>query len=169
MPCPRTQHLSNVPRLRGEKHDISPKILHQAGLETARQAATSAERHALTIASYVPRLLDVSNLTVCLDKKATKRYQYTLRRIYCYYWFIWCKQIDTIYYWSIWDPQTTCTARLQLRFLHLTVLIIDGVIGARGRTGLFLSVITLEGLVIAACLFLPIIYRDTLRQWDSTV
>ena len=37
-------------RLRGEKHDISLKILHQAGFETARQAATSAERHALTIA-----------------------------------------------------------------------------------------------------------------------
>ena len=50
MPCPRTQHLNNVPRLRGEKHDISLKILHQAGFETARQAATSAERHALTIA-----------------------------------------------------------------------------------------------------------------------
>ena len=29
MPCPGTQHLNNVPRLRGEKHDISPKILHQ--------------------------------------------------------------------------------------------------------------------------------------------
>ena len=51
MPCPRTQHLNIVPRLRGEKHDISLKILHQAGFETARQAATSAERHALTIAS----------------------------------------------------------------------------------------------------------------------
>ena len=50
VPCPRTQHLNNVPRLRGEKHDISLKILHQAGFETARQAATSAERHALTIA-----------------------------------------------------------------------------------------------------------------------
>ena len=50
MSCPRTQHLNNVPRLRGEKHDISLKILHQAGFETARQAATSAERHALTIA-----------------------------------------------------------------------------------------------------------------------
>ena len=42
VPCPRTQHLNNVPRLRGEKHDISLKILHQAGFETARQAATSA-------------------------------------------------------------------------------------------------------------------------------
>ena len=50
MPCSRTQHINNVPRLRGEKHDISLKILHQAGFETARQAATSAERHALTIA-----------------------------------------------------------------------------------------------------------------------
>ena len=50
MSRPRTHHLNNVPRLRGEKHDISLKILHQAGFETARQAATSAERHALTIA-----------------------------------------------------------------------------------------------------------------------
>ena len=50
VPCPRTQHLNSVPRLRGEKHDISLKILHQVGFETARQAATSAERHALTIA-----------------------------------------------------------------------------------------------------------------------
>ena len=48
--CPRTHHLNNVPRLRGEKHDIFLKILHQAGFKTARQAATSAERHALTIA-----------------------------------------------------------------------------------------------------------------------
>ena len=44
-------HLNNVPTLRGEKHDISQKILHQAGFETARQATTSAERHDLTIAS----------------------------------------------------------------------------------------------------------------------
>ena len=36
MSRPRTRHLSNVPRLRGEKHDISPKILHQAGFETTR-------------------------------------------------------------------------------------------------------------------------------------
>ena len=48
--CPRTHYLNNVPRLRGEKHDISLKILHQVGFGTARQAATSAERHALTIA-----------------------------------------------------------------------------------------------------------------------
>ena len=44
------QHLKNVPRLGGEKHDISLRILHQAGFKTARQAARSAERHALTIA-----------------------------------------------------------------------------------------------------------------------
>ena len=42
--------INNVPRLRGEEHYISLKILHQAGFETARQAATSAERHAPTIA-----------------------------------------------------------------------------------------------------------------------
>ena len=51
VPCPRTQHLNNVSRLRGEKHDIYLKILHHAaGFETARQAAISTERHALTIA-----------------------------------------------------------------------------------------------------------------------
>ena len=49
VPCPRTQYLNNVPRLRGEKHDISLKILHQAGFETARQAATWEECHALTM------------------------------------------------------------------------------------------------------------------------
>ena len=48
--CRRTHYLNNVPRLRWEKHDISLKILHQAGFETAWQAATFAERHALTIA-----------------------------------------------------------------------------------------------------------------------
>ena len=42
--------LTMSPRLRGEEHDTSPKILHQAGFETTRQEATSAERHALTIA-----------------------------------------------------------------------------------------------------------------------
>ena len=30
VPCPRTQHWSNVSSLRGEKHDISLEILHQA-------------------------------------------------------------------------------------------------------------------------------------------
>ena len=52
-----TQHLNNVQRLRGEKHDISLKILHQAGFETAQQAATSAEGHAPTIAPC-PSLTD---------------------------------------------------------------------------------------------------------------
>ena len=28
MSCTRTHHLNNVPRLRGEKHDTSLKILH---------------------------------------------------------------------------------------------------------------------------------------------
>ena len=56
--CPKTQHLNNAPRLRGEKHDISLKILHQAGFETARQAATTAERHALAIAPC-PSLQDL--------------------------------------------------------------------------------------------------------------
>ena len=63
MPCPRTQHLNNVPRLRGEKHDISLRILHQAGFETARQAATSAKRHALTIAPC-PSLANITFVVV---------------------------------------------------------------------------------------------------------
>ena len=51
VPCPRTQqHRKNVPILRGEKHDISLKILHQAGFETARQAVTSAKLCTLAIA-----------------------------------------------------------------------------------------------------------------------
>ena len=49
-PRPRTQHRNNVLRLRGEKHNISLKILHRAGLETARQAAILAKCHALTTA-----------------------------------------------------------------------------------------------------------------------
>ena len=47
MPCPRTQHRNNVSILRVEKHDISLKIMHQAGFETARQAATLAKLRAL--------------------------------------------------------------------------------------------------------------------------
>ena len=50
MSCPRTQHRNGVPILRGEKHDISLKILHQAGFETARQAVTLAKLRALAIA-----------------------------------------------------------------------------------------------------------------------
>ena len=49
-------HISVLPgthfplRLRGETHAISLKSMQLAGFETARQAATSVERHALTIA-----------------------------------------------------------------------------------------------------------------------
>ena len=50
MSCPRMQHRNNVPILRGEKHDISLKILHQAGFETARQAVTLAKLRTLAIA-----------------------------------------------------------------------------------------------------------------------
>ena len=49
MPCSRTQHQKNVPRLKREKNDISLKILHQVGFETARQVATSAEYNAVPI------------------------------------------------------------------------------------------------------------------------
>ena len=49
VPCLRTQHRNNVPILRWEKHDISLKILHQAGFETARQAVTLAKLRALAI------------------------------------------------------------------------------------------------------------------------
>ena len=38
--CRKTQHRNNVPILRGEEQDISLKIVHQAGLETTRQAVT---------------------------------------------------------------------------------------------------------------------------------
>ena len=37
--------------------DIYLKILHQAGIETAQQAATSAKLRALTIAPYVPLMI----------------------------------------------------------------------------------------------------------------
>ena len=57
---PRTQHRNNVPILRGEKHDISLKILHQAGFEPARQAVTLAKLRALTIAPR--RSLCLSNV-----------------------------------------------------------------------------------------------------------
>ena len=50
MPFLGTQHRNNVPILRGEKHDISLKILHQAGFETARQAAILAKLRPQTIA-----------------------------------------------------------------------------------------------------------------------
>ena len=47
-----TERLPQSPCVRGEKHNISLKTVHQAGFETARQAATSAERHGLTIVTY---------------------------------------------------------------------------------------------------------------------
>ena len=50
VPCPWTQHRDNVPILWREKHDISLKILHQAGFETALQAVTLAKLRALAIA-----------------------------------------------------------------------------------------------------------------------
>ena len=59
--CPRTQHRNYVPRFRGEKHDMSLKILHQARFETARQAATSAKQHALN-----HRAMYCSNIIVYL-------------------------------------------------------------------------------------------------------
>ena len=43
-------HQINVPILRGEKHDISLKILLQTGFETTRQSATSSKRYGLSIA-----------------------------------------------------------------------------------------------------------------------
>ena len=48
MPWPRTQHRNNVPILRGKKHDIYLKILHQVGFETVRQAVALTKRRALT-------------------------------------------------------------------------------------------------------------------------
>ena len=66
--------------LRGDKHDISLKILHQAGFETARQAATSAERHALTIAPCPSRsskrhpvLILEAQKTPCAKAGSSKR------------------------------------------------------------------------------------------------
>ena len=43
--------------LRGEKRDLSLKILHQAGFETARQAATFLKRHALTIKPHLSHIV----------------------------------------------------------------------------------------------------------------
>ena len=47
VPCPRTQHRNDVPIFWGDKHYISLKMLHQVGLETAREAATMAKIHAI--------------------------------------------------------------------------------------------------------------------------
>ena len=59
-----TKYRNNVPISRREKHDIYLNILHQAGPDTSRQAATLAKRHALTIALH-PRL-DVFSHTLFL-------------------------------------------------------------------------------------------------------
>ena len=61
--------LKQRPILRGEKHDISLKILHQAGFKTTRQAATLTKRHALTIA---PR----PTLHICMYAIRNKLWQY---------------------------------------------------------------------------------------------
>ena len=52
------------------------KILHQAGLETAQQAATSAERHAITIAPCPSHWQDTSksgraSLLLCMKSVKT--------------------------------------------------------------------------------------------------
>ena len=60
--CPRTQHRNNVPILRGEKQNVSLKILHQAGFETARQAVTLAKLRALAIA--IPQLSPLENAEI---------------------------------------------------------------------------------------------------------
>ena len=65
MSCPRTQHLNNVPISRGDKHDISLKILHQAGFENERQAATFAKLRTL---STVP----CPSLSIVVAKKVQK-------------------------------------------------------------------------------------------------
>ena len=63
MPCTRTQHRNNVTGLRVEKHDFSLKIVHQAGFETARQAATSVTQQAqniyITFIQRRPNVFDV--------------------------------------------------------------------------------------------------------------
>ena len=50
MPCPKTQHQKNA--VQAFPQDIFWRILHQAGIKLARQAADIAKRYALTI---VPR------------------------------------------------------------------------------------------------------------------
>ena len=52
----------------GGEHDIFLKILHQAGFETARQAATSAERRALTIAPCPSLIYAVANATLHVNE-----------------------------------------------------------------------------------------------------
>ena len=83
VPCLRTQHLNNVPRLRGEKHYISLKILHQAGFETARLAATLAERHALTIAPCPSPYIGKNNKHKCITSHIIAFYR-KMNKVYCF-------------------------------------------------------------------------------------
>ena len=61
-----------VPILRGEKHDIFLKILHQAGSETSRQTVTLTNLSALTIAPC-PSLCVYVILQLKKSQKAYKR------------------------------------------------------------------------------------------------
>ena len=74
--CPRTQHRNNVPILRGEKNVIFLRILHQAGFETARQAATLAKLCALAIA---PRYVSI----------------YSFQKLYCKGFMHWYYSLNT--------------------------------------------------------------------------
>ena len=47
--CPRSQYRNNFSRLKGEKRDISLKILHQEGFKIAWHAATLAKCHTLPL------------------------------------------------------------------------------------------------------------------------
>ena len=77
VPCPRTQHRNKVLILRGEKHDISLKILHQAGFETARQAVTLEKHRALDIAPR-PSLVHIENLDIYYVVNSRKKKAYII-------------------------------------------------------------------------------------------
>ena len=64
------EHRNNISRLRGEKHDISLKILHQVGFKSTRQTATLAKRNALTISPF-PSLTRFSAGTVFIRQNLT--------------------------------------------------------------------------------------------------
>ena len=74
----RVKCLAQRPILRGVIHAISMKILHQAGLETARQAATLTKLRALTI---VP--CPSQNECLVLDVLQSN-YKQNWSRLYCY-------------------------------------------------------------------------------------
>ena len=52
----RCTHTNAILKAQWEKHYVSLKILHQAGFETARQTATSAERHHVQTIAPCPSL-----------------------------------------------------------------------------------------------------------------